>query len=143
VEELRQGDLIKTADGRIVRSKIYRTVVEKTTKETAPVRIGPLRISPNHAFKINKYGWHLPGLAADYGLASAVREAPGARVVYYHVETPNYLSDNLIVEGKEIESFGPRFIKANKIDPATLFTLSKKGPWFIRRSAGYAKSIHI
>jgi hypothetical protein len=141
VESLRQGDLIKTAGGRTVPVTVYKTSVTTTT-ETAPVQIGALRLSPNHTFKVNKHGWMFPGLAAKHGLHGAIQEAPGAQVDYYHVETPNYLQDDLVVEGVVVESFGAKFVKANSIDPSKLYVLSKKGLWFVRMSGKELKAIH-
>jgi hypothetical protein len=141
IESLRQGDMIKTPDGRAVPVRVFTTTVEKTTPETAPIRIGPLRLSPNHTFKIGK-GWMFPLIAVNYGLHGAVREAPGAAVTYYHLETPNYLSDDLVVEGVVVESYGAKFVKAHGIRPEELYTLSSRGPYFVRiRQPHHSKRI--
>ena len=80
------------------------------TKETAPYRIlantfgvhNELCLSGGHAFKDKKGLWQFPMLSKNpniqqYGI--------GERVTYYHIECPNYFTDNLIAEGLVVESF--------------------------------------
>ena len=82
----------------------------RATKETAPYRIlantfgnhNELCLSGGHAFKDKKGLWQFPMLIKDpnvqqYGI--------GEPVTYYHIECPNYFTDNLIAEGLVVESF--------------------------------------
>ena len=115
VETLAQGDLVQTADGRQVPAKIYGKHIERTTPLSAPFRVpkgslGPsqpshdLLLSPDHAFQLRKGVWMLPKKAAL--LSDRVEQvAVGEPVTYYHIECPQYLRDNLVVDGVVVESY--------------------------------------
>jgi len=115
VETLAQGELVQTADGRQVPAKIYGKHIERTTTLSAPFRIpkgslGPsqpsheLILSPDHAFQLRKGVWMMPRKAAL--LSDRVEQAPiGEPVTYYHIECPEYLRDNLVVDGVVVESY--------------------------------------
>jgi hypothetical protein len=116
VEDLIAGELVMTSDGLRVPIKIYEADLSITTTETAPFRIpkgtfGPaapandLILSPMHFFQIKKGLWMLPKLAAI--LSDKVEQIMvGSPITYYHIECPQYLRDNLIVDGTIVESFG-------------------------------------
>ena len=115
VETLTQGELVQTADGRQVPAKIYGKHMERTTPLTAPFRVpkgslGPsqpshdLLLSPDHAFQLRKGVWMMPRKAAL--LSDRVEQvAMGEPVTYYHIECPQYLRDNLVVDGVVVESY--------------------------------------
>ena len=115
VETLTQGELVQTADGRQVPAKIYGKHIERTTPLSAPFRVpkgslGPsqpshdLLLSPDHAFQLRKGVWMLPKKAAL--LSDRVEQvAVGEPVTYYHIECPQYLRDNLVVDGVVVESY--------------------------------------
>jgi hypothetical protein len=133
VETLKQGDLIQTSDGRSVPVRLYSTTIEKTTEETAPIRIGAsLLLSPMHAFKVNKRGWMIPKLAVLKNLYDAKQEPLGETITYYHVETSNYLRDNLVVEGTVVEGYGKTFANTHNLSIKDIYKRSKNGPWLER-----------
>lgn len=115
VETLTQCELVQTADGRQVPAKIYGKHIEHTTTLSAPFRVpkgalGPsqpsheLVLSPDHAFQLRKGVWMMPRKAAL--LSDRVEQAPiGEPVTYYHIECPQYLRDNLVVDGVVVESY--------------------------------------
>jgi hypothetical protein len=136
VETLKQGDLIQTSDGRSIPVRLYSTTIEKTTEETAPIRIGAsLLLSPMHAFKVNKRGWMIPKLAVLKNLYDAKQEPLGETIMYYHVETANYLRDNLVVEGTVVEGYGKTFAKTHNLSVKDIYKRSKNGPWLERISS--------
>ena len=115
VETLTQGELVQTADGRQVPAKIYGKHMERTTPLSAPFRVpkgslGPsqpsheLILSPDHAFQLRKGVWMMPRKAAL--LSDRVEQIGiGEPVTYYHIECPQYLRDNLVVDGVVVESY--------------------------------------
>jgi hypothetical protein len=50
----------------------------------------------------------------------------GESVTYYHIETPNYFKDDLVVEGAVIESYGRNFVKENKLPNQKFYTWSQR-----------------
>jgi hypothetical protein len=123
VEKLMQGELVMTADGRQVPIKLYGKHIRATTSVTAPYRVpkgtfglqNDLVLSPDHAFQIGKGLWMLPKRAAL--LSDRVEQVGvGSPITYYHVECPQYLRDNLVVDGSVVESYGGKQISK---DPYT------------------------
>ena len=120
VETLKERSLVSTADGRAVPAKLYRTHLASTTKDTAPYTIpagtfglkADLTVSPRHAFQMRKGLWMIPAAAAKLSSA-VVQKTLGEPVVYYHIECPQYLQDNLVVDGTVVESYSAKQIKAN------------------------------
>jgi hypothetical protein len=119
VEELRRGDRLVTADGRNVSAVVYRLSVPHATEKTAPYHIpahtfgrnrppADIRLSPQHAFQIGKGLWHIPAAAAQ--THSAISQyGVGEPITYYHIELPNYFTDNIVMEGGAVvESFAHR-----------------------------------
>jgi hypothetical protein len=112
VEDIKTGDRVLTADGREVSVKVYKTTLT-TTETSAPYLIpkgymglkADLKLSPLHAFQIGKDVWHSPRYAAT--LTKKVQQYDlGKEVTYYHLECPNFFTDNLLVDGCVVESYG-------------------------------------
>uniref|UniRef100_A0A6C0DGR1 Fibronectin type-III domain-containing protein n=1 Tax=viral metagenome TaxID=1070528 RepID=A0A6C0DGR1_9ZZZZ len=137
VEDLKTGDLVLTADGRQVPVKVYYRTIETTTAHTAPYLISKkayglkadLKLSPLHAFQSRKGVWQIPKYAAlsnphvkQYGI--------GSSVTYYHLECPNFFTDNLVVDGCVVESFGNGQVKGLK----TLYKFNETLNGFTRAS---------
>jgi hypothetical protein len=123
VEELATGDLVLTADGRQVPVKVYsRTLV--ATEATAPyvipknslghrMPLADLHLSPLHAFQLKKGLWQIPRYASKL-TESVCQYGVGETVTYYHVECPNFFTDNLVADGCVVESFGGQQIAGLK-----------------------------
>jgi hypothetical protein len=115
VETLQQNELVLTADGRPVPLKLYGRLLPSATERSAPyfipkgalgknTPITDLTLSPDHAFLVRKGVWMLPSKAAE--LSKKVQQlGVGEPVHYFHVECPNYLRDNLVVNGATVESY--------------------------------------
>ena len=126
VEEIIAGELIATADGRALPCKIYMTEVKITTKDNAPYLIPantfaprcPARdliISPLHAIQLSRGVWQIPKMAAT--LYSGVHQITiGSSCTYYHLEMPNYLTDNIVAEGTVVESYGARQLVGRRVE---------------------------
>lgn len=113
VEDLKTGDLVQTADGRSVVARVYVRTLERTTKNTAPYTIPKgyrglketICLSPLHAFQVAKDLWQSPKFAAEQS-DTVEQYGIGLPMVYYHVECPNFFTDNLLVNGCVVESYG-------------------------------------
>ena len=106
VEKLSIGDNVTTHDGRVVPiTGLIRNNTETTSTNT-PYIIpkdyfaknmpkADFTISPNHAVSADTDGneWFIP---AHHG-ADLERVPVGERVSYFHVELPNWLIDNLVI----------------------------------------------
>ena len=107
VETLRVGDMVQVHDGRAVpiMNMIRNNIV--TTETNTPYIIpknffganmpkNPFTISPNHAVCADALGneWFIP---AHHG-GDLERVAVGVRESYFHVELPNWLIDNMVIE---------------------------------------------
>lgn len=111
IKDLQNGDLIITDDQRIVpivniykfnvvgNSSTYPVIIPKNgLRKGYPNK--PIAISPNHAIKV-KNNWILAK-----NIRKIEREIKN-EIVYYHIELPNFLMDNLILEGNlVVESYG-------------------------------------
>jgi hypothetical protein len=115
VQELRNGDMVVTDSGATVPATIYSSTIT-TTSKTAPINIpvkggnGSVRLSPNHAVRLNKSKsiWQFPCHLLE-SLAGVTQDAPGKKVTYYHIALPNYLRDNLVLEGGVVaDSWGTK-----------------------------------
>lgn len=118
VESLTTEDKVQTADGRYVTPKLFKIPIAKATKETAPYRIEAgafgnsyppqtLCLSPLHAILDPKGVWHIPKASAKDN-DKVTQYDVGKPVTYYHIECPDFYSDNLIAEGTVVESFKNR-----------------------------------
>jgi hypothetical protein len=148
VEELRNGDMVVTDTGAAVPAKIYSTTVI-TTSKTAPINIpasmfgktgAPVRLSPLHAVRLSKGIWEFP-----YNLlrsrADVTQDAPGASVTYYHIALPNFLRDNMVLEGGVVtESYGAPFVKANDLKDVKIYTYNKRLGGYTRMAPGAVAS---
>jgi hypothetical protein len=136
VETLKDGNLIVTGEGRHVPVKVYRSSIAKTTIHTAPISITMndkiIRLSPHHAYKIHANGWMIPSAALTGQINGVTQDEIGQRVVYYHLETPNYLRDDIVLDGCVVESYGRNYIKAHSIRMCELYVKSKHGEWYER-----------
>jgi hypothetical protein len=136
IETLNQRDLIVTGQGNAVPVNIYKTVIKCTIKENAPIKIDidgkSIQVSPHHAYKINSNGWMFPSVALNAEFPGVTQMPLGERVVYYHLETPNYLRDDIVLEGAVVESLGTNYVKANTIRICELYVKSKQGEWYER-----------
>lgn len=136
IETLNHGDLIVTGQGSAVPVNIYKTVIKHTTKENAPIKIvldgKSIQVSPHHAYKINSNGWMIPSVALNAEFSGVTQMPLGERVVYYHLETPNYLRDDIVLEGAVVESLGANYVKTNNIRLCELYVKSKHGEWYER-----------
>jgi hypothetical protein len=144
VEELRNGDMVITDTGAAVPAKIYSSTVI-TTSKTAPINIpasmfgktgAPVRLSPLHAVRLSKGIWEFP-----YNLLRSregvTQDAPGASVTYYHIALPNFLRDNMVLEGGVVaESYGAPFVKANGLKGVKLYTYSERLGGYTRMAPG-------
>lgn len=123
VEDFADGDLVVTDDGREVPVKVHRSGTTCSDAKSAPVRIAarsffgaypvaPIRVSSWHAFKVGSGNqWLLP--KDVIGLDGVIQEPFGQAVEYYHFELPDYLRDNLVIEGGAVvESYGIPWKKA-------------------------------
>jgi hypothetical protein len=148
VEELRNGDIVITDTGAAVPAKICSTTII-TTSNSAPINIPaslfgksgpPVRLSPGHAVRMRKGVWEFP-----YRLlrsrSGVTQDAPGEKVTYYHVILPNFLRDNLVLEGGAVaESFGAPFAKANGLNGAKIYTFNKNLGGYTRMAHGAVKT---
>jgi sugar lactone lactonase YvrE len=126
VEDIVDGELVATADGRALPCKIYITEIDATVKENAPYIIPAntfaprcpardLALSPLHAIQLTRGVWQIPKMAAT--LYSGVRQLPiGKSITYYHLEMPNYLTDNIVAEGTVVESYGARQLAGRRVE---------------------------
>ena len=137
VETLNNGDMVLTADGRQVPVKVYSRTIESATAETAPYLISKkafglkadLKLSPLHAFQTRKGVWQIPMYAALKNKA-VQQYGVGSSVTYYHLECPNFFTDNLVVDGCVVESFGNKQVKGLK----TLYKFNETLNGFTRAS---------
>ena len=118
VETLTNDDTVRTADGRDVHIKLLNFTVKKADQTTAPYRISAgalghyyppedICLSAIHAIQDSRGIWQMPKylarhnpLVQQYGL--------GESIEYFHIECPNFFTDNLVVGGAIVESFKNR-----------------------------------
>jgi alpha-tubulin suppressor-like RCC1 family protein len=141
VDNLKTGDLILTADGRKLPATIYSTHLHKTTKETAPYLIPAnafrahfppqdICLSPKHAIQSGKGIWEIPQFAE--GRFPAIQKTRvGEAVTYYHIELPNFFTDNLIANGSICESLGTK-VQSSLPKGHALYSFNKKANGFVR-----------
>jgi len=149
VESLRTGDHVLTADLRSVPAKIYSRTV-RTTRENAPFLIPAntfaqgspkydLRLSPWHAFSVEKGYWMKPFNAAEFN--SNIKQYDiGKEIQYYHIECPNYLTDNLVCNGTLVESYSGKQLNGMK---GRVYTWCASKQAYIRYAGSTEKSLSI
>ena len=125
IENIVDGELIATSDGRALPCKVYVTEIDETIKENAPYLIPAntfaprcpakdLTLSPLHAIQLRRGVWQVPKIAAT--MYVGVRQLPvGSACTYYHLEMPNYLTDNIVAEGTVVESYGARQLAGRRV----------------------------
>jgi hypothetical protein len=122
VETLQKTDRIITPDGRPLPFNLFSIVIEKTTEATAPYFIPKgtignkedITLSPRHAIQSDKDVWQIPSNAAKR--FPSIRQVNiGERVEYFHLELPNFFSDNIVAEGTVVESFAAKQTQGVKI----------------------------
>lgn len=124
IEKLTKEDLIVTSDGNAVNYTVYVTKLSATNEITAPYLIPArtfgkfpvkdLTLSPNHAFQSRPGVWQIPKYAAEH--LPEIRQIDiGKPVTYYHIETPNYFKDNLVVDGTVVESYAAKQVMKGEI----------------------------
>ena len=117
VEKLSSGDKVLTADGRVVEAVIYHSKSKKapymipagTFSRDCPKN--DITLSARHAIAVKKNVWEIPEFAAAR-YSSIKKMAVSDAIDYFHVELPNYFTDNLIANGNVVESFGANAIAA-------------------------------
>jgi hypothetical protein len=114
IETLKKGDIVSTESKSVVIKNIHSIRYESTTKESAPYTIyknafGPncppndISVSGRHAIQLRPGFWEIPQEVAKVN-KRIVQEKLGSSVTYYHIELPDYASDNLIANGQIVES---------------------------------------
>ena len=118
VETVKSGDYIMTPDGRSVVVKVYKNTV-LATKLNAPYLIPAhtfrpgypkkdIQLSPHHKIQIGPDLWLSAEKASKmYPLIKQL--VSDSLVRYFHFETPDFLTDDLIVEGSIVESYGTKY----------------------------------
>lgn len=133
VETLKTGDIIVSADERRLPIKLYSTYVPSTNKTTAPYIIPKnafgkntpnrdLYVSGKHAVQSSKDIWQIPEF---YGFKQTPSNSP---IWYYHIELPNYFTDNIIANGVVCESLAGKQVDKSE----QLYKYSNKAGGFIR-----------
>ncbi len=147
VETLYDGDTVVTGTGKTVPIRLYSQHIAVTSEKTAPYLIpaktfGPsqkhaVRLSPLHAISIGKGLWEIPMYAASR--YPAIRQyGLGEQVTYYHIETPNFFQDNLVIEGGVVvEAFAGHQCDGLK----KLYTFDRKRGGFTRASPPSAVAV--
>jgi len=121
-KDIKNGDLVTTADGRTVAVKAYNTT-QRVDYGSAPYLIPAgsfgkgapeqdLRLSPWHAIQVRKGVWQKPATMAETN-PKLVQYGIGTKMTYYHFEAPNYFTDNLVCDGTIVESFANKQAKPN------------------------------
>jgi hypothetical protein len=150
VETLAAGDLVLTDDRREVPIRAVHKSTVKATKKNAPYRFEAgsiaagyprkaFEVSPDHAIAAPG-GWLIPRYA---GLAGVKAEQThiGEEITYYHLELPNYLRDNLVLEGGTIvESDGEKWLSEQANPDATPYVINKANGLFRRAAVAHVRS---
>jgi len=119
IETLKTGDSIVTSDGRSVKIKMFSFPIPFVIESNAPILIpantfsknfpvNDVILSPQHLILIKPGVWELPRhLINKYSVIKRIKL--GESITYYNIVTPNYLTDDLVVEGSIVESYGKNF----------------------------------
>jgi hypothetical protein len=137
IENLQQLDEIIQKNGRSVPIKAIYSTKLITNEQNAPYHLpakvfGSLPVkdiilSPKHAIQITKDVWQIPEFASTK-YKSIKKTMIGQEVHYYHIELPNYFTDNIIANGSVVESFANKQVNKTK----TLYKYNNKTNGFIR-----------
>jgi hypothetical protein len=115
IDNIYNGDMITTSLNKDVIALNYTKKFEFTTEETAPYIIPKDSINPSYPPKDiflsaehrihTNYNWVTPKELSKYN--PDIRQLNiGKPVIYYNIETPNYATDHLVLEGTTIGSYG-------------------------------------
>lgn len=107
-DTLQVGDKVQTADGRSVSIQAIRITPTNPSTSNNPYVVAcgqfganeEFLISPRHRIFISGKGVE----ARDLGLVQKTMSKPWS---YYNIELPNWATDNLVVQGVEVESLAP------------------------------------
>ena len=125
IETIQEGDLVTTADGRHVPVKLaHRSLVRNANRSNAPYFIpanslganlprNDLIMSPNHMLYIGNDQW-LPAWKCKYRSSHVRQIRIGETFMYYNLGLLNYFTDNLLVNGVEVESMSTRNLVLDK-----------------------------
>ena len=125
IENIYNGDIITTSQNKDVVALNYKKAFEFTTDITAPYIIPKDSIYPSyppkdiflsadHKIKTN-HNWVTPKELSKYN--PDVRQINiGKPVTYYNIETPNYSTDHLVLEGTTIASLWVKGDNVNLVD---------------------------
>ena len=114
IDNIYNGDIITTSQNKDVIALNYTKKFEFTTEKTAPYIIPKDSINPSyppkdillsaeHRIQTN-YNWVTPKELSKYN--PDIRQLNiGKPVIYYNIETPNYATDHLVLEGTTIASY--------------------------------------
>jgi hypothetical protein len=138
VQNIPNGGLITTDKGKHVPVKVLVRTLSYTDRENAPYLIpknslGPfmpaadLRLSPLHAFRLQPDLWHIPKYAANENRQIKQYDV-GKPITYYHLECPNYFTDNLMADGCIVESYGRNQVE----EESTLYAYDQRRKGFVR-----------
>jgi hypothetical protein len=138
VQNLVNGALVTTDKGKHVPVKVHKRTLSYTDHQTAPYLIpknslGPfmpaadLRLSPLHAFRLQPDLWHIPKYAALENKQIKQYDV-GKPITYYHLECPNYFTDNLMADGCIVESYGRNQVA----EESTLYAYDQRRKGFVR-----------
>jgi hypothetical protein len=150
VEELESTDFIITSDNRQVAANVYKFTVDNTTEKTAPITIkahafahnsppNDIRLSPLHAIQRSKGVWDIP-IKAMKRYSNVIQDEPGSSMTYYHIETPNFFKDNLVVEGAIVESFAGNVAKKHNLKATDIYKWSSTLQGYTRTNPTLSKS---
>jgi len=114
IDNIYNGDMITTSQNKDVVALNYKGVFQFTTEETAPYIIPKDSINPSYPPKDillsaehrihTNYNWVTPKELSKYN--PDIRQLNiGKPVIYYNIETPNYATDHLVLEGTTIASY--------------------------------------
>ena len=119
IETLKTGDSVMTADGRSVEITMFSYHLPFVGKCNAPILIpantfaknSPINdiiLSPQHLIMIKPNVYDAPKHLINY-YDNIKRLHLGESITYYNIATPNYLTDDIVVEGTAVESYGKLF----------------------------------
>jgi len=119
IELITKEDVLITGDGREVSVKdVLHFTVAKSDVDSAPycVKAGALghyypprdiHLSGLHAIQDSRGVWQMPKYLAKHN-PMVQQYGLGEKIEYFHIECPNFFTDNLVVEGAIVESLKGR-----------------------------------
>jgi hypothetical protein len=72
--------------------------------------------------------------------SNVIQDEPGQQVTYYHIETPNFFKDNLVVEGATVESFAGQIAKKHNLKPTDIYKWSSTLQGYTRSNNTISKN---